>query len=425
MSSAVIFGVVLPIMLFVVAGYIFRKLGKFDSVQSGTLIGYAMKVAIPSMIIVALANEPVDDYLPYAAFFGTFLLITFIVFIAALAAAKLFRMPWLEGSFFSATCSLSNTCMIALPILAMLMGQRGTIYGILGVINLIIGLQVMSLIYDLNHGAAGESRVLGFFKSLGKEVFQPYFVALIVGVTISLTDWKLPDSIDTTLSLLGATTAPVALFAVGVDLDFGVFRKNLLAILGATVFKLVLMPILAWFMCEWIGLGPASTVAVVLCSSVAAAKCEYGVAKQKNIYVEQTAAIVASTTILSFVTLAFVVYELDDKYPGVFKMDRHFHFHSGPHSEAKDPSSDEAVKSKESRESGAAVKEAAPVAPAPAPGTSSFQFRLEESVSVPRRATPLAGLEHRAADGVRGHPERFLVRGLPGAYRTLSNLAQG
>ena len=328
MSSEVIFNVVLPIMLFVVAGYIFRRLGKFDSAQSGTLIGYAMKVAIPSMIIVALANEPVADYIPYAAFFGTFLLITTIVFLAALLVAKLFRMPFLDGSFFSATCSLSNTCMIALPILAMLMGQPGTIYGILGVINLIIGLQVMSLIADIHHGDPSESRFLGLLKSLGKEVFQPYFVALIVGVVISLTEWKLPATIDTTLTLLGATTAPVALFAVGVDLDFAVFRKNLLAILGATVFKLILMPILAWFICEWFGLEPAATVAVVICSSVAAAKCEYGVAKQKNVYVEQTAAIVASTTILSFITLAFVVFELNQKYPEVFDMDKSFHVSS-------------------------------------------------------------------------------------------------
>ena len=326
MSSEVIFNVVLPIMLFVVAGYIFRKLGKFTEAQSGTLIGYAMKVAIPSMIIVALANEPVQDYIPYAAFFGTFLLISTIVFLAALIVAKLFRMPMLEGSFFSATCALSNTCMIALPILTMLMGQPGTIYGILGVINLIIGLQVMSLIADIHHGDPSESRFLGLLKSLGKEVFQPYFVALIVGVTISLTEWKLPATIDTTLSLLGATTAPVALFAVGIDLNFGVFKKNIMAILGATIFKLILMPILAWFMCQWLGLGPAATVAVVLCSSVAAAKCEFGVAKQKNIYVEQTAAIVASTTILSFITLAFVVIELNDRYPEVFDMDKHFHF---------------------------------------------------------------------------------------------------
>jgi hypothetical protein len=48
---------------------------------------------------------------------------------------------------------------------------------------------------------------------------------------------------------------------------------------------------------------------------VAAAKCEYGVAKQKNVYVEQAAAIVARTTILSFFALAFVVVELNEKYP--------------------------------------------------------------------------------------------------------------
>ena len=328
MALDVIFNVVLPIMLFVVGGYLFRRMGKFTPDQSGILIGYAMKVAIPSMIIVALAHQPVEDYLPYATFFGTFLLITTIIFLVALIAAKICKMPFLEGSFFSATCSLSNTCMIALPILAMLMGERGIIYGILGVINLIIGLQVMSLIYDLNHGAEGESRWENFFKSLGKEVFQPYFVALIIGVVLSAFHWKLPNTLDTTLTLLGATTAPVALFAVGIDLDFAVFKKNILAILSATLFKLILMPILAWFICYWFGLDPLTTVAVVLCSSVAAAKCEYGVAKQKNIYVEQTAAIVASTTILSFITLAFVVYGLNTKYPSAFEIRKTFaHFH--------------------------------------------------------------------------------------------------
>jgi len=325
MSSAVILNVVLPIMLFVVAGYIFRKLKKFDSSQSGILISFAMKVTIPSMIIVALASEPIADYMPYAAFFGTFLLITTIVFLVALGIAVVFRMPVLEGAFFSATCALSNTCMIALPILTMLMGQRGTIYGILGVINLIIGLQVMSLLYDLKHGDDSESRWSAFAKSLGKEAFQPYFVAMVIGFIISALGWRLPNTLDTTLTLLGACTAPVALFAVGIDLDFSVFRKHIVSIASATVFKLILMPILAWFMCHWLGLDPAATVAVVLCSSVAAAKCEYGVAKQKNIYVEQTAAIVASTTILSFLTLAVVVFQLNSYYPDVFKMNEAFH----------------------------------------------------------------------------------------------------
>ena len=325
MASDVIFNVVLPIMLFVVGGYLFRRMGKFTPDQSGILIGYAMKVAIPSMIIVALAHQPVEDYLPYATFFGTFLLITTIIFLVALGAAKICRMSFVEGAFFSATCSLSNTCMIALPILAMLMGERGTIYGILGVINLIIGLQVMSLIYDLTHGESGESRWANFFKSLGKEVYQPYFVALIIGAVLSGFKWQLPNTLDTTLTLLGATTAPVALFAVGIDLDFGVFKKNIIAILSATLFKLILMPILAWFICYWFGLDPLTTVAIVLCSSVAAAKCEYGVAKQKNMYVEQTAAIVASTTILSFITLAFVVYGLNTRYPDAFDMKKAFH----------------------------------------------------------------------------------------------------
>ncbi|MDG2422451.1 MAG: AEC family transporter [Phycisphaerales bacterium] len=332
MSSDVIFNVVLPIFLFVVAGYLFRIIGKFERSESNNLIGYAMKVAIPSMIIVALANEPVEDYVPYAAFFGTFLLITTIIFIAALACAKVFRMPWLEGSYFSATCSLSNTCMIALPILVMLLGRPGAVYGILGVINLIIGLQVMSFLYDFHHGDPNQSMTKNLLKSLWSTARQPYFVALVIGVVISITGWKLPSTIDTTLNLFGDTVAPVALFAVGIDLDFSVFRKHLMPVLGATLFKLILMPILAWFMCQWMGLEPIATVAVVLCSSVAAAKCQYGVAKQKHIYVEQTAAIVASTTVLSIITLAIVIIQLNEIYPEVFEMQKAFHhFHHYDH----------------------------------------------------------------------------------------------
>ena len=325
MSYAVIFNVVLPIMLFVVAGYIFQKLGKFESDEGSNLIGYAMKVAIPSMIIVALAEEPISSYVQYLEFFGTFLLVSSITFLVALVFAVLRRMPLLEGSYFAATASLSNTCMIALPILVLLMGKEGAIFGILGVINLIIGLQVMSFLYDIHHAPEGESKWGNIASSLWNTAKQPYFVALIIGIILSASGLKLPVTISTTLELFGNTTAPVALFAVGLDLDFSVFRKNILAIFESVIFKLIAMPILAWFLCQWFGLTPASTVAVVLCSSVAAAKCQYALAKQKHIYVEETAAIVAATTILSIATLAVVVIWLNSHYPEVFEMEKNFH----------------------------------------------------------------------------------------------------
>ena len=172
--------------------------------------------------------------------------------------------------------------------------------------------------------------VVGVCQSIACEVCGHQAIVDHIRNRLDLEPHETDDEGRFTLLLLeclgSCDTAPVALFAVGIDLDFGVFKKNIMAILGATIFKLILMPILAWYMCQWLGLGPAATVAVVLCSSVAAAKCEFGVAKQKNIYVEQTAAIVASTTILSFITLAFVVIELNDRYPEVFDMDKHFHF---------------------------------------------------------------------------------------------------
>ena len=88
------------------------------------------------------------DLSKYIEFFGGYLLVSFVVFIIAYSYARIVkRQNLLIGSYSSAAASYSNTCMIALPILAIMLPVGGATYGIIGVIVLIIRLQKTSIIY--------------------------------------------------------------------------------------------------------------------------------------------------------------------------------------------------------------------------------------------------------------------------------------
>ena len=117
------------------------------------------------------------------------------------------------------------------------------------------------------------------------------------------------------MNAVGITTTPVALFAVGAQLNFTLFKNHIRIVSECTFFKLFLMPVLTWMIYDLAKLPPAPSVAVILCSAVPTAKCQYAVARSHDIYVEETESIVAGTTIHSMVTLAVVIAMLAKAYP--------------------------------------------------------------------------------------------------------------
>ena len=89
--------------------------------------------------------------------------------------------------------------------------------------------------------------------------------------------------------------------------DFKALKKHLREVIEVSLFKLILMPIISWYMAKAFHLTTETTIALMICSVIATAKCLYGVAQQKKIYAEPAAAIVASTTILTMVSLSIIL----------------------------------------------------------------------------------------------------------------------
>ena len=310
---------IFPVIAYLCIGYIAKRTKKFDPNNSGILIGYVLNISIPCMIVLDMTRQNMfADINNYIDFFGGYLIVSIIIFALSYSYARIVkRQNLLIGSYFAAAASYSNTCMIALPILSIIVPSGGATYGVIGVIVLIIGLQITSIIYEYTSEDSSKLSISKILISIGKAMKANYFIAMILGLILSFFGFQFPSVLDTSLNAVGITTAPVALFAIGAQLNFTLFKNHVRIVSECTFFKLFLMPTLAWFICDLIHLPPTPSVAVILCRAVPTAKCQYAVAYSHDVYVEQTESIVAGTTILSMITLAIVIAMLAKEFPTV------------------------------------------------------------------------------------------------------------
>ncbi len=316
-NHGVLLQIIGPLLIFIALGFLAKQFKQITVDHSKALMSFVMNIAIPVMILVDLTDTSIAHDWSYLHFFLTFLGISALMFVLSLFYARYIRRhSLLFSSYFAATASLSNTCMIALPILTLILPHSGATYGVLGVIVLILGLQTMSLIYAWHHQQKG-SVWKNTLKSLCSAFSENYFIALIAGLILSYFNITLPRSIHTGLALIGNCTGPIALFAIGAQLDFSVFKHNLSLMLESTLIKLVIMPLLAWWICRFLHLSLPAMVAVVMSSSVASAKCQYALARKQNMYVDFTASAVAGSTILSIISLSIIIVVLFNHYPAL------------------------------------------------------------------------------------------------------------
>ena len=109
--------------------------------------------------------------------------------------------------------------------------------------------------------------------------------------------------IDTPLSLLAQTAAPLALLALGMGLaDYG-FTSNWQQSLAICAFKLVLQPLVVWLLARMLGLPQLETQIIVLLAALPVGVNVYLMAKQFR----AMEAPVASSLIASSILAAFTV----------------------------------------------------------------------------------------------------------------------
>ena len=202
--------------------------------------------------------------------------------------------------------AVRNNTTIALVIVAIILPRNGV--GLLAlVMTVMIIINNLSSVWVLTR--FGDSDKSPSWQSMVKSIFQnPMIQASIAGVVVNLLPFKLvPDALMETIGYLGATGLPLALLVIGAGLKLKSLAGKTFAIVFSSVFKLIVTPVVVYFLCRYFALQADLSAVFLLLASMPTAMSSYVLASQMGGDKETMAQIITFQMIVAAITLPIVL----------------------------------------------------------------------------------------------------------------------
>lgn len=256
-----------PLFALILTGYGVMRLSGWPQAMSRHLTTFVFSVGLPAMLFRMMSDlsqlPPVDSRL-LIAFFGA---CSGIFILGRWASWKLFRLDGIAQTVFGIGCIFSNNVMLGLPLAKAFLGDKAI--PSVALVLVFNGLILWSLI---SLSAAwyrhGSLSLKGMAKTLWGVLGNPVILAILCGTAFGLTGWVLPESIDSSLRMLGQTGMPLALVALGMSLAEYDLRSEWRVSAAIATFKLVLLPMGIWGLAGLLGLPAVETQVIVLLGSI-------------------------------------------------------------------------------------------------------------------------------------------------------------
>lgn len=287
---------VMTLFLLMLCGLFAMKTRVMDDKGLRGLNTLVLTFAQPAMILHRL-QTPADAGL-VADLLTVFALTCVIMAISGVIAFRLFARSEKTTRAVLTTLSMMSNCgFMGYPVIIATMGEDALIYAVMYVaaFNLM-------------------SHTLGAYYLGGREAMQPLELlknptiwAIIGGLTLFLTGVTLPDFINDGLSMMGATTTPVAMFVIGarlISLKWEHLRDTKLLLMCAL--RLVAIPAMVLLL----RLTPLSDMVVsslYLCSAMPCAALTAMMAERFDQEPDLASRGVAVSTALSMVTVPLML----------------------------------------------------------------------------------------------------------------------
>jgi predicted permease len=300
--------VVLPVFAVILTGWLAGAVGYLPRTLSAPLVGFAYNVAMPALIFVTIAPEPVRGLLNWGflvAFGGGSLLCFAAVFLAARARAS---RGLGSSAMLGATASMTNTGFVALPILQAMYGPRGVLPAAIATVFVAVAMfPILIVLLEMDRARSDRLHPLAL---ANRVVTNPLMISTILGLVWSIGGLPVPAFFKAYATIFADALTPCALFSIGLGLSLGGLRGDLVASAWLTVLKLVIMPLAVYGLCMVCRVDAFHTVAAVVCAAVPTAKTAYVLAGEYRVEERMVASTISITTLLSVVTLLGWLYAL-------------------------------------------------------------------------------------------------------------------
>lgn len=292
----------LSVFIVIAIGWILRQkaLPNESDWQGFEKISYY--VLVPVLVAKTLMTAKLGD-VPFArlglALVGT---------IAILAIALLACRPLLERRMAVSPAAFTSifqgvlrwNAFIALAISANLFGREGVTLAAVAIAALIPILNVMTVLILRRYGH-GEGSLL---KGLAT---NPFIVSTLAGLALNALSLPMPRAITLSLDIIGQCALGTGLILVGAGLRLQDLQRPSAALIFAVGARLLVAPLIGYALARLLGLQGAHLAVVVLCLGVPTATAAYLLARRMGGDATLMAAITTAQTIISMVTLPFLL----------------------------------------------------------------------------------------------------------------------
>ena len=296
-----------PVFILIVLGNLLRRIGvpEFSFWHLSDKLIYW--ILIPALLFHHVSQITLSSTMitPYAVVILSGL---FVVITLSFITGKLFGYtPQIWTSVMQGASR--HNAFIALAIAGSLFGDEGLALGaifmviLIPVINIVI---VSTMISTLSQEVGSNSRA-NIFDVLYELIKNPFILAIVIGLFVSFVDAERIVIIHETTGLLGSAALPIMLLSIGANIKIREISLTITPIIIANILKLLIFPIIVFFVAKSMNLSQFETTIAVIFAAVPTAASSYSLAKQYGGDAQLMTSIITIQVALSFITIPILL----------------------------------------------------------------------------------------------------------------------
>lgn len=299
--------VVLPIFALILVGWLARKLKILGENALSELNRFVVYLALPALLFDIIANAKWRD-IAQPAFILTYAIGMMVVFALTLFIQLRRTRHLADAALDGLNAGYANTGFIGFPLALVFLGHEAlapTLIATILTVSVIFGMSIVII----EIGLQGEVKRRIIFARVAKSLVRnPLLVSPVLAMIIPLLGVRMPGSINVFLKLLGGAASPCALIALGLFLAGKTAKKTQNEAATVTllvVFKLVLQPVLTWWMATKVfALPPLLTHTAVLMAALPTGTGPFMLAEFYRREAGVTSKCILLSTIISLITIS-------------------------------------------------------------------------------------------------------------------------
>ncbi|MCW4149379.1 AEC family transporter [Halomonas sp. 18H] len=301
--------ITLPVFAMVFIGVGLKRLGWIDQGFINTASRLVFRATLPTLIFLSLIGADLDSTLdPWLLLF--FALATLACFLISWGWAA-WRVPWHQRGVYVQGAFRGNCGIVGLALAHGMYGEAGLSIGglLLGVVILTYNMLAVLVLsaYRPRDKRSSHAQWRSIVGHIGK---NPLILAVLAATPLAIVEVELPVWLATSGDYFASLTLPLALICIGGTLSTRAFKKSFHTALGASLWKMVGIPILATAMAWWAGFEGRELGVMFLFFASPTAAAAFVMAKAMGGDETLTANIIALTTLMASITVTAGVFML-------------------------------------------------------------------------------------------------------------------